>query len=142
LGTLRINAPLEKVFESYINPDLFKKWWARGNEMKVHEFDPVNGGKWHIAEIADGNEYEFFGTFHEIAKNERIIQTFEFLGLPERGNVALERSDFIAIDEHTTEIRSISTTQSVAGRDAFVASGMEGGWRTSVEALGKLLESN
>jgi uncharacterized protein YndB with AHSA1/START domain len=142
LGTVTINASLEKVFEAYIKEELFTKWWCRGNPMKVYHFDCQDGGSWHIAEQAeDGNEYEFTGCFHEVAQNRRIVQTFEFLGMPERGHVMLEKAEFVAINEHTTEIHTHSTAMSQEDRDGMVESGMESGWRQSVEALGQLLES-
>ena len=87
------------------------------------------------------NEYEFTGCFHEVVKNGRIVQTFEFLGMPERGHVMLEKAEFVAIDEYTTEIHTHSTAMSQEDRDGMVASRMESGWRQSVESLGKLLES-
>lgn len=139
-GIVRINAPLEKVFAAHIDQALFSQWWCRGNAMTVHHFDGSTGGWWHIAERSDQGEYEFMGTFHEVAANERIVQTFEYLGMPERGHVALERADFVAIDDGTTEIRTLTTFQSREDRDGMVSSGMEAGWRQSIEALGRLIE--
>jgi uncharacterized protein YndB with AHSA1/START domain len=110
--------------------------------MTVHHFDGSAGGRWHIAELSeDDNEHEFMGSFHEIARNERIVQTFEYLGMPERGHVALERADFIAIDDSTTEIRALSTFQRIEDRDGMIEHGMEAGWRQSIEALGRLVET-
>jgi hypothetical protein len=60
--------------------------------------------------------------------------------MPERGHVMLEKAEFVAIDEHTTEIRTYSTAMNQEDRDGMVASGMGSGWRQSIEALGKLLE--
>ena len=141
VGVVTIKAPLEKVFEAYTTETLFAKWWCRGNPMTVHRFECRDGGGWHIVERSeDGNEYEFLGSFHEVSANERIVQTFEYLGMPERGHVFLERADFVAIDTGVTEIRALSTAQSREDRDGMVASGMEAGWRQSVEALGRLLE--
>lgn len=141
VGLVTIKAPLAKVFEAYTERDLFAKWWGRGKELAVHRFDCRDGGAWHIAEPnEDGPDFEFYGTFHEVAENERIVQTFEFLGMPERGHVLLERADFVAVDPHTTEIRTLSTAQSREARDGMVASGMESGWRESIAALGRLVE--
>lgn len=141
VGVVTINAPLEKVFAAHTDETLFAQWWCRGNPMTVHRFDCRDGGGWHIAErSADGNEHEFMGSFHEVAANERIVQTFEYLGIPERGHVFLERADFRAVDARTTEIHTLSTAQSQHDRDLMVASGMEAGWRQSIEALGRLME--
>lgn len=120
LGSVTINASLGRVFEAYTKEELFASWWCRGNPMKVYHFDCKDGGSWHIAERSeDGNEYEFTGCFHEVAKDERIVQTFEFLGMPERGHVMLEKAEFVAIDEHTTEIRTHSTAMSQEDRDGL-----------------------
>jgi uncharacterized protein YndB with AHSA1/START domain len=138
-GVAVIKAPLEKVFEAHTNADLFKQWFARGNDATVHKFDARSGGAWHLTEKSAEGEYSFCGSYHEVAKNERIIWTFEFLGLPERGHVAIERMDLVRIDDNTTEIRTLSTYQTVADRDGMVQSGMEAGWRQGLEAMEKLL---
>ena len=140
-GVVTIRAPLAKVFEAYRDPALFAQWWCRGNPMKVHHFDCRDGGSWHITELSeDGKEHSFCGCFHEVASNERIVQTFEYLGMPERGHVMLERASFVAVDAGTTEIRTTGTAQSRQDRDGMIASGAEAGWRQSVNALGRLLE--
>ena len=59
--------------------------------------------------------------------------------MPERGHVAIERMDLVKIDDNTTEIRTLSTYQTVADRDGMVQSGMESGWREGLEAMEKLL---
>jgi len=135
LGSITINAPLEKVFNAHTNLDLFKKWCGRGNDLNVISYEPKSGGNWHVIEKSDEGEYEFCGSFHEISPNERIVWTFEFMGLPERGHVALEKMEFEAADENTTRIKTVSTYQSIEDRDGMVASGMEEGWRQSIEAL-------
>ena len=141
IGVVTLEAPRSRVFAAYTDPELFSKWWGRGHPMTIYRFDCKSGGCWHIAEHApDGRVHEFMGSFHEVADNERIVQTFEYLGMPERGHVFLERADFLAIDAVTTEIRTLGTAQSCEERDGMVASGMEGGWRQSVEALGRLIE--
>ncbi len=140
-SVVSINAPLEKVFDAHVNPDLFTKWFMRGNEVNVKHYEGKTGGSWHIAEKAeDGTEYDFCGSYHEVATNERIIWTFEFLGMPERGHVSIERIDFKKINDNTTEIHMHSTFMSQADRDGMIQSGMEDGYRESVEALGRLLE--
>ncbi len=138
---VQINAPIEKVFEAYTDVDLITKWFMRGNDTVVHKFEATTGGSWHITEKSDdGAEYEFCGSYHEVAKNERIIWTFEFLGMPERGHVSLEKMDFIKVEDNTTDIRSVSTFQTAEDRDGMVSSGMEKGMKQGIDALGELLE--
>lgn len=143
LGTTIINAPLEKVFNAYVNKEMFSRWIGGeiATKVNVDTFDARSGGSWHMVNTdKDGNTWTFGGSYHEVAKNERIIWTFEFLGMPERGHVALERMDFVQVNDNTTEIRTTSTYQSVAERDSMVESGMEDGWRSSVEALEKVVQ--
>ena len=141
LGTAIIQAPLEKVFRAYTQEELFKQWIGMGS-AHFDSFDAKDGGRWSFTEKGkDGIEYSFCSSFHEVAENERIIWTFEFLGLPERGHVALERMDFIKIDEHTTEIKTTSTYQSIEDRNGMAATDMEAGWRMNMEKLEKIAMS-
>lgn len=141
-GMVTIKAPLDRVFEAHTNEKLFGQWWCRGNPLTVHRFDCRDGGFWHITEHSeDDQSHEFLGCFHEVTPNVRIVQTFEYMGLPERGSVLLERMDFSAIDAGSTQIRTLSTAQSQADRDGMVDVGMEEGWRQSIEALGALLKT-
>jgi uncharacterized protein YndB with AHSA1/START domain len=136
-----LQAPLEKVYRAYTERDILVKWWAQGQPFDVDYFVPGPGGKWrYVQKAPDGTEYAFHGCFHAMISNVMAIQTFEFEGLPEPGHVALDRADFVALSDDTTEVHITSTFQSVADRDGMVASGMEGGFRQSIEALGRLIE--
>ncbi|MFO0920197.1 MAG: SRPBCC domain-containing protein [Candidatus Saccharimonadales bacterium] len=139
LGTAEINAPLQKVFNAYVDKNLFPKWMGGGAKVELHTFDAKSGGSFHITNTdAKGNNYDFCGSFHDVADNERIIWTFEFLGLPERGHVALEKMTFHKIDDNRTEIRTISTYQSQEDLKGMVESSMEDGWRQALDALEKV----
>ncbi len=141
-SVVTINAPLEKVYKYYTERDLVTKWWGQGELVEVDYFVPGVGGKWRFIQRKDGFEAAFHGCFHAVEENKMVIQTFEFEGLPETGHVALERADFVAICDNQTEVRITSTFQSVEDRDGMVASGMEAGFRLSIEALGTLIEEN
>jgi len=71
---------------------------------------------------------------------ERIIQTFEFEGLPEKGHVTLETARFEALPGNRTKLTAQSVFQSVADRDGMLQSGMEGGVNDSYDRLDELLE--
>ena len=135
-----INAPLEKVYQAYTDSQLITQWWNQGQPFTVDYYVPGVGGKWRYVMAGPQGEIGFHGTFHAWEENKMLIQTFEYEGLPETGHVALERADFIRISEYETEIRIISTFQNVEDRDGMVASGMEKGFRESINALGRLLE--
>ncbi len=141
IGIATINAPLAKVFEAYINKDLFTQWFCRGNEVTVRAFNAIDGGTWHVEERSpEGEEWGFYGTFHQVVRGEYIIWTFEYMGMPERGHVSLERMKFVALDDNTTELQSTSVFLTQEDRDGMVASGMEPGWRQSIEALEEVVK--
>jgi uncharacterized protein YndB with AHSA1/START domain len=61
-----------------------------GYENILKKFGYKSGGEWRlIQKDQKGNEYEFHGVVHEVLKPERIIDTFEYDGLPEKGHVIL-----------------------------------------------------
>jgi uncharacterized protein YndB with AHSA1/START domain len=93
-----------------------------------------------IQKDQEGNEYAFHGVNHEVAPPERIIGTFEFEGLPEKGHVLLETSRFEALPGNRTRLTSQAVYQSVADRDGELQSGMEEGVKDSYDRLAELLE--
>ena len=76
---------------------------------------------------------------HEVLEPSRIIQTFEYEGLPETGHVILETGRFEALPGGRTRFTGQSVFKSVEDRDGMVASGMEHGVRDSHERLDELL---
>ncbi len=141
LITREFDVPRELVFKAHTDPKLYVKWLGpRELTMTLEKFEPKNGGSWrYIHKEKDGNEYAFHGVVHEITAPERIIQTFEFEGLPEKGHVALETARFEELPGNRTRVTSQSVFQSVADRDGMVQSGMERGVNDSYERLDELL---
>lgn len=70
---------------------------------------------------------------------ELIVRTFTFEGFP--AGVALERLVLTDLDDGRTLLTATSLVDSFEARDAFVASGMEGGVREGYERLDELLAS-
>jgi uncharacterized protein YndB with AHSA1/START domain len=140
--TREFDAPRELVFKAFTDPKLLVQWLGpRGLTMRLETFEPRNGGSWrYIHADQEGNEYGFHGVFHEIAAPERIIQTFEFEGLPEKGHVTLETARFEALSGDRTKVTFQSVFQSVADRDGMLESGMEEGMNDSYNRLDELLE--
>jgi uncharacterized protein YndB with AHSA1/START domain len=141
LITREFEAPCELVFRAFTEPDLFVQWLGpRGYEMVLETFEPRNGGRYrYIHKDKDGNEYGFRGVFHEVSL-ERMIQTFEFEGLPEPGHVALDSMRLEALPGGRTRITVHSVYQSVADRDGMIQSGMERGLNDGYERLDELLD--
>lgn len=137
------DAPRELVFKAFTEQKLVEKWLKpKRMKLKVYKFEAKAGGSWRYGNIDEkGNEYIFRGVTHEVLPPERIIQTFEFEGLPEKGHVCLETARFEELPNNRTRLINQSLFQSVADRDGMVASGMESGMNECYEQLDEILAS-
>jgi uncharacterized protein YndB with AHSA1/START domain len=136
--TREFDAPPEKVFRAHADPELVAQWLGpRRHEMRVDHYDCRTGGSYRYVHVSEGNEYGFFGSFHEVRPSELIVQTFTFEGEPD--GVALGRLVFEDLGDGRTRLTSASLVDSFEGRDAFVASGMEESVREGYERLDELL---
>jgi uncharacterized protein YndB with AHSA1/START domain len=136
------DAPREIIFKAFTDPKLLIQWLGpRILTMTLETFEPKNGGAWRfIHKDRDGNAYAFGGVHHEVANSERIIRTFEFEGLSEKGHVSLETARFEEMPGGKTRLTVQSVFQSVADRDGMLQSGMEEGVKDSYDRLDELLE--
>jgi uncharacterized protein YndB with AHSA1/START domain len=135
-------APRELVFEAFTDPLLYVQWLGpRDLTMRLETFEPRDGGSWrYIQKDANGNEYAFHGVIHDVTAPERIISTFEFEGLPEKGHVILEMTRLEELSGNRTKLTSQSVFLSVADRDGMLQSGMEVGVIDSYDRLDELLK--
>ncbi|HEY4324296.1 MAG TPA: SRPBCC family protein [Mucilaginibacter sp.] len=136
------NAPRELVFKAFTDPDLLLQWLGPCDmTMEIDYLDNRTGGSYRfIHRSANGQAFGFNGAIHEINEPERMIRTFEFEGLPERGHVVLETATFDALPDNRTKLTIQSVFRSIADRDGMVASGMEYGVNDSHNKLDELLE--
>jgi uncharacterized protein YndB with AHSA1/START domain len=132
------DAPVDRLFRAWVDPDLFAQWVGpRGSDTRIDKWDCTTGGRYRYASADDGEEYGFYGSFHEVRDNERIVQTFTYEGWPD--GVALEIMTFESLPDGRSRVHSVSVGESVEGRDAMVASGMETGVVEGYEKLDELL---
>jgi uncharacterized protein YndB with AHSA1/START domain len=143
LITREFDAPRELVFKACMDPKLISQWWGPRNlSTIVDKMDVRPGGQWRfINRDAEGNEYAFHGVYHEILAPERVIDTFEFEGLPETGHVTLETMKLEELPGGRTRLTTQSVFQSVADRDAMLQSGMEAGVKETYDRLAELLKT-
>jgi len=132
------DAPVASLFRAHVDPELLVQWLGpRRHTMRIDHFDCRTGGSYRYVHASDGNEYEFFGSFHEVRADSLIVQTFTFAGMPDA--VALERVRFSALPDGRSMLSGTSLVDSFADRDAFLAGGMEGGVIEGYERLDELL---
>ena len=133
------NAPRDLVFKVMTNPAHLPQWWGpRSTTTTIDQMDVRAGGLWRFVQRdAQGNEFAFHGVYHQITAPERIVNTFEFEGMP--GHVVLETLTLEAQAERKTKLTVSSVFQSVQDRDGMVSSGMEEGSNESYDRLEELL---
>ncbi|MDQ6900890.1 MAG: SRPBCC family protein [Candidatus Dormibacteraeota bacterium] len=132
------DSPREVVFKTITDPNLIPRWWGPRNQTTiVDKMDLRPGGVWRfIGRESDGSEYAFHGVYHAIVPPERIVNTFEFEGMP--GHVLMETVTLEDIDGKT-RMTTKSVYQSIEDRDGMVGAGMEIGATESGDRLAELL---
>ena len=135
------NGPRELVFKAHTDPDLIPQWYGpRFLTTEVDKLEARPGGQWRFLNRDDeGNVYAFHGVYHDVVAPERIVQTFEYEGMP--GHVTLETAVFEDLGGGKTRVAAQSVFQSVEDRDGMVASGMEVGINDGYDRMNELLAS-
>jgi uncharacterized protein YndB with AHSA1/START domain len=139
--TREFDAPRDVVFKAFTDKKLYAQWLGpKGYTMKITRFEPKNGGSWcYTQRDPNGKEFGFHGVYHEVLPPERMIDTFEFEGLPEKGHVSLETAKFEELPGKRTKLVIQTVFQSVQDCDGMIQSGMERGMRESFDRLDGLL---
>jgi uncharacterized protein YndB with AHSA1/START domain len=134
------DAPRRLVFEALTSCEHLKHWWGpRRYTVASCKMDFRPGGAYRIVQSgADGAEFGFRGEYREIVPPERIVQTFEFEGMP--GHISVETLTLVEQDGKTT-YTSTSVFDSVEDRDGMLQSGMEEGASETMDRLAEYLET-
>jgi len=132
------DAPRERVFAVYTDPELIPQWWGpRDTTTVVDRMDVRSGGDWRfVMRDSDGSETGFRGTYREVTPPERIVQTFEWEGMP--GHVSVETATFEDRGDRT-KVTTTSIFHTAEERDGMLASGMERGLNETYARLDEVL---
>jgi uncharacterized protein YndB with AHSA1/START domain len=132
------DAPRDVVFATFTDPELIPEWWGpRDTTTVVDRMDVRAGGSWRfVMRGPDGSESGFRGTYREVAPPERIVQTFEWEGMP--GHVAVDTATFEDLGDRT-KVTTVSLFHTTEERDGMLASGMEGGLNETYARLDEVL---
>lgn len=140
--TREFDAPRELVFRAHTDPAIYVQWVGPyGLTMNIEQWDCRDGGAYRYTHERGGHTYAFFGVNHEVLAPERIVGTFEFDGLPERGHVIMGKTTFEELPGGRCRVVHQSVFFSVADRDGMVQSGMERGVSDGYEKLDALLSA-
>jgi uncharacterized protein YndB with AHSA1/START domain len=130
-------APRERVFQAFIDPELIPRWWGRRQDTTtVDKMDVREGGDWRFVTEAPDGSHAFRGTYRVIEAPEKLEQTFEWEGMP--GHVVVETATFEDLGGRT-RVRTRSLFHTTEERDGMLASGMEQGMNETYERLDELL---
>jgi uncharacterized protein YndB with AHSA1/START domain len=131
------NAPRERVWQAMTDPSLIARWWGRGNKLVIEKYDLERGGHWRFVEHSEHGVHGFEGRFREIAPPERIVQSFEWDGMP--AHVAIETMTLEDLGDGRTRLVTVSLFHTTLDRDGMAQSGMEAGVNASYDALDRVL---
>jgi uncharacterized protein YndB with AHSA1/START domain len=139
--TIRIervfDAPRDRVWQAFTDPKLVAQWWGRGNKLVIERLELERGGHWRFVEHSSEGVHGFEGRFREITPPSRVVQTFEWDGMP--GHVVIETVELEDIGNGQTRVVNTSLFHTTEERDGMLQSGMEGGLNQSYAALDRLL---
>ena len=135
--TRSFEAPRALVWEALSRPEHLRRWWgACDGGLTIDTMDFREGGNWRFLTSGSHGEHGFRGQYREIVPQQKLVQTFEWEGMP--GHVSLET---LTLDERDGQtmmmIHCFFDTQE--DRDGMLASNMEEGAGGSYDLLEKLL---
>jgi uncharacterized protein YndB with AHSA1/START domain len=131
------DAPLARVWAAYTDPELIPEWYGgHGSTTTVDTMDVRPGGQWRfVIRAPDGSEHGFRGTYREVEPPHRLVQTWEWEGMP--GHVSIEIAEFEEVDGRT-KLTGTTLFHTPEERDGMLVA-MEGGMDETFERLDALL---
>jgi uncharacterized protein YndB with AHSA1/START domain len=140
-----IEAPREKVFQAFTNPELLKQWFAPlpWTISRVETDVRPGGSSLVVMRGPDGNEFPNPGVYLEVVKNERLVFTDAY-------TKAWEPSEkpFMTVvltfegQDGRTKYTARAKHWSVADREAHEKMGFHSGWSQCAEQLAALVEKH
>jgi uncharacterized protein YndB with AHSA1/START domain len=131
------NAPVERVWKAFTDPTLVAQWWGRGHKLVIERMDVERGGHWRFVEHGPEGTNGFEGRYREVTAPTRIVQTFEWDGMP--GHVVIETVTLEPLAGGRSKVVNTSLFHTREERDGMLKSGMEDGLNESYAALDRLL---
>jgi uncharacterized protein YndB with AHSA1/START domain len=137
--TREFEAPIELVFDVLTKPEHVRNWFAPFDcQMTVCDADLRVGGTYHMVFVTtDGTECSFRGTYLELERPTRIVDTWLFEGWPDAEAVeTVELSETAGV----TTVKMNLAFRDQAGRDHMDRTdGQEDSWDKMEDYLRSLL---
>ena len=141
LLTREFEAPIELVFDVLTKPEHVRNWFAPfEDKITVCSIDLRVGGEYHIVFVTDdGTECSFRGTYLEVERPTRIVETWLFEGWPDAEaveTVELHETDGV------TKVTVKLAFRDKAGRDHMdKTDGQEDSWDKMEDYLRSILHT-
>ena len=154
------DAPVERVWKAWSEPEMFKKWWGpKDFTCPVAKIDFRVGGKYHVAMHGPaGSEFDknmwSTGIYREIVPMKKIVVTDSFAdeegnvvpgsyyGLP--GTMPMETNITITFEEYPPagggKTKMTLAYQSAEGIEGKMLEDMTQGWNQSFDKLAASLK--
>ena len=150
------DAPRETVFKAWTDPKLVTQWWGpEGVFTPICEVDARPGGLIHIVMEAGetlgkfkGTQWPMKGKFEEIEAPSKIVFTANAI---DNGKEILEHKTTVTLEEvgnppspeategHRTKMTVHVVVTKILPGSEFAIAGMEQGWNSQFDKLGKFL---
>ncbi|WP_404403481.1 SRPBCC domain-containing protein [Pelagibacterium halotolerans] len=130
-----IKAPVEKVFDAWLDPKMLARFMTPGEGMSVPsaKTDPVEGGRFEIIMKAGDDEMPHAGTYKTIKRNSQLVFSWESPYSTDGSIVTLDFAPVAGGTEVTlTHVKFVSEES----RDNHKA-----GWAAILAVLGSELEA-
>ncbi|HEX2133331.1 MAG TPA: SRPBCC family protein [Actinophytocola sp.] len=136
------DAPPARVFRAFTDPDVFVRWLGpTAMSVRIEEWDARTGGGYRYSMLAGAEATAtFWGSFHEVRSPDRLVQTQSLEGMGD--GAVLNTLTFEDLGDGRTRLTDLTLTDSIEGRDAILASGMEEGVVAGYRALDELLRGS
>ena len=143
-----INAPRERVFKAWTDPELVTQWWGPdGVTNPVCELDVRPGGAIDIVMLAgpelgdlQGSKWPMTGVFQEIIPSAKLVYVSSAIM---DGKPILDFLNTVTFEEQAGQTKmtlQIVVTKATPQAEGPLA-GMSAGWNQSIGKLVKLLEN-
>lgn len=130
------NAPREKVFKAWIDPEALKRWFAPGDDFTtpVAQVEAKAGGKYLIQmRSPDGKVYTVRGTYIEVRPSEKLVFSWAFEDWEE------DQETLVTVDFYDRG----ASTEIVLTHERFATTELrddhEQGWSGALERLARIL---
>lgn len=131
------DAPRERVFRAFTDPDEFGHWFAPGSlTPEVNTLEPETGGEFSVSFVGDEDRTDIEGTYEEVVEDERIVHTWDYPGEGE-SRLTIEFRDADGGCEVVLSHNRIGPYQEHSADEN--ADLYEGGWSSALDKLAEVL---